>query len=287
MPDIRRGDPADWLVGDRGEGDVLVLVHGLGTDSSAWDRLEPMLAERHRVITVDLPGYSLRALTSPVPSAEDLAAGLDAVLDRLGIGSAVFVGHSFGGAVSLLLAHHSPSRCAGLVLIAPGGFGTELNPVVPLMGTRVGARMLRALYGPRTSRTIERIAARVESRSGTDGRVRIAELMETYDRLRTEEAREQFRSSVRESLALNSDIDRTQIVINSRIPVLVMWGTEDRVLPPWQSKNVATMLPWSTIRMMTGAGHTPHRSRAEDVDRHIEIFLGSGAVQRRRGALND
>ena len=286
MPDVRRGSAAQWAVGEHGAGDPMVLVHGLGTDSSAWNRLVPMLAERHRVLTVDLPGYSLRAVTGSVPSAEDLAVGLDAVLDRMGIGSAVFVGHSFGGSVSLLAAHRAPSRCAGLVLIAPGGFGTELNPVVPLMGTRAGARMLRALYGPRASRTIERIAARVETRSGSDGRVRIAELMETYNRLRTEEAREQFRASVRESLALNADIDRTQIVINSRIPVLVLWGVEDRVLPSWQSKNAASMLPWSTIRLMPGVGHTPHRSHPAEVDREIETFADSGAVARRRAALD-
>jgi len=285
VADVRRGTASDWAVEQAGEGDPVVLVHGLGTDSSAWDRIVPMLAQRHRVITVDLPGYSLRSVADEVPHADDLAAGLDALLERLGVRSAVFVGHSFGGAVSLLLAHHFPSRCAGLVLIAPGGFGTELNPVVPLMGTRMGARLLRSLYGPRASRTIERLAARVESRADSDGRIRIAELMETYDRLRTEEARAQFRVSVRESLALNADIDRTQIVINSRIPILVLWGREDRVLPPWQAKNVASMLPWSTIRMLDGIGHTPHRSDPETVAREIETFADSGEIRRRRGAL--
>ncbi|MGH8859997.1 MAG: alpha/beta fold hydrolase [Jatrophihabitantaceae bacterium] len=285
MAGVRRGAASEWTVDDVGEGDTVVLVHGLGTDSGAWDRVAPMLAERHRVLTVDLPGYSLRSVVDSVPHAGDLAAGLDAVLGRLGVPSAVFIGHSFGGAVSLLTAHHFPARCAGLALIAPGGFGVELNPVVPLMGTRAGARMLRALYWPRASRTIERIAARVEARSGVDGQVRIAELMETYGRLRSEQARDQFRSSVRESLALSAGIDRTQIVINSRIPILVLWGREDRVLPPWQAKNVATMLPWSTIRMLDGVGHTPHRSDPDSVAREIDAFIDGGEIRRRRDAL--
>jgi pimeloyl-ACP methyl ester carboxylesterase len=284
VADVRRGDAPEWLVSDIGRGDAVVLVHGLGTDSGAWDRVVPILAERHRVITVDLPGYSLRSLSDEVPHAADLAAGLDALLERRGVDSAVFVGHSFGGAVCLLTAHHHPDRCSGLVLIAPGGFGVELNPVVPLIGTRVGARLLRALYGRRASRAIERVAERVESRSA-DSRVRIAELMETYGRLRTEQAREQFRSSVRESLALNADIDRSQIVISSRIPILVLWGREDRVLPPWQAKNAATMMPWSTIRLMDGVGHTPHRSHPLEVIREIEAFVDSGDVRRRRGTL--
>lgn len=284
VADVRLGTASAWPVHETGCGDPVVLVHGLGTDSSAWDRVVPLLAERFRVITVDLPGYSLQSVVPEVPRADDLAVGLDAVLARIGVSSALIVGHSFGGAVSLLTAHDFPSRCDGLVLIAPGGFGVELNPVVPFMGTRAGARVLRALYNPRAARTIERIAARVESRA-SDGRVRISELMETYDRLRTEQARTQFGASVRESLALHAAIDKTQIVVNSRIPILVLWGREDRVLPVWQAKNVSSMLPWSTVRLLDGVGHTPHRSAPETVVREIMNFTDSGAISRRRHAL--
>jgi pimeloyl-ACP methyl ester carboxylesterase len=284
VAEVRLGAASEWRIDESGAGEPLVLVHGLGTDSSAWNRVAPLLARHFRVIAVDLPGYALDSPVHDVPHADELAAGLDALLGRLEVASAVFVGHSFGGAVSLLTAHHHPSRCAGLALIAPGGFGVELNPVVPFLGTRAGARLLRALYSPRASRTIERIAARVESNSESS-RVRVSELMETYDRLRTEKAREQFAASVRESLALNADIDRAQIVINPRIPILVLWGREDRVLPPWQAKNVSTMLPWSTVRLLDGIGHTPHRSDPATVARELEAFAESADVQRRRGSL--
>jgi pimeloyl-ACP methyl ester carboxylesterase len=275
----------EWEVTEHGSGDPLLLVHGLGTDSSAWDRVAPLLAQQFRVIAVDLPGYALNFSVDVVPSGSELAAGLDALLARMGIDAAVFVGHSFGGAVSLLAAHHYPTRCAGLALIAPGGFGVELNPVVPFMGTRAGAAMLRALYRPRASRTIERIARRVETGGDAAGKVRISELMETYDRLRTERARDQFRASVREGLALSATIDRAQIVINPAIPILVLWGREDRVLPSWQAKNVSSMLPWSTVRLLDGRGHTPHRSDPQTVAREIGAFAESGEVARRRGAL--
>lgn len=274
-----------WKVTESGSGDPLVLVHGLGTDSSAWNRVAPLLAQHFRVIAVDLPGYSLVSDVATVPSGDELAAGLDALLENLDIGAAVVVGHSFGGAVALLTAHHFPVRVTGLALIAPGGFGKELNPVVPFMKTRAGAATLRALYRPRASRAIERIARRVESTGSADGKLRIAELMETYDRLRTEQAREQFRTSVRESLALSATIDRTQVAITSTIPILVLWGREDRVLPPWQAKNVATMLPWSRVHMLDGAGHTPHRSAPATVAREIAEFAGSDAVRRRRASL--
>jgi pimeloyl-ACP methyl ester carboxylesterase len=274
---------SDWAHDDSGVGDVVVLVHGLGTDSAAWDRVAPDLAKDHRVVTVDLPGYSLRSAVDDVPSATAVADGLDALLASLGVESAVFVGHSFGGTVSLITARRHPARCAGLALIAPGGFGTELNPFIPLIPTRIGTRLMRSLYGPRTSRTIERIAGRVEARSGRPkSKVRIAELMETYDRLRSERAREQFRSSVQKSLALQSRVDRTEFSqIDQQIPILVIWGREDRVLPSWHAKNATELMPWSTVHILDGVGHTPHRSHPSLSNREIRAFADSGRVRRR------
>jgi pimeloyl-ACP methyl ester carboxylesterase len=285
------GDPDDRTTGwsytdsgtDGGSGTAIVLVHGLGTDSSAWDRVVAPVRDGHRTVAVDLPGYSLHSAADVVPGAVELADGLDALLARLGITSAVLVGHSFGGAVSLITAHRHPQRCAGLVLVAPGGFGAELNPLLPLIGTRFGARLLRTLYRPRASRTIERIAARVDARPGQKmSRVRIAELMETYDRMRTEEARAQFRASVQHSLALNSSPDRSEFTqVDPDIPILILWGRDDRVLPVWHANRAADVLPWADVRVIDAAGHTPHRSHPQQTAQEICAFARSGAVRRR------
>jgi pimeloyl-ACP methyl ester carboxylesterase len=142
---------------------------------------------------------------------------------------------------------------------------------------------MRSMYGPRRSRTIERLAARVESRSSfRDGRLRVSELMETYDRLRTEQAREQFRAGVQESLALNSVADRRELArIDPHIPILIVWGREDRVLPVWHAKNATSLLPWSVVRIMDGVGHTPHRSHARQTNREIAAFVRLADVQAR------
>ena len=276
----------DWSYTDTGTGQPIVLLHGLGADATAWDRIVPELSSAHRVIAVDLPGYSLRTAVEDVPHARELADGLDSLLADLGIESAVLMGHSLGGTICLMVADRHPRRCLGLVLIAPGGFGTELNPVLPLLSTRLGAQLLERLYGTRASRTIERLAARVESRPVRDSRVRIVELMETYDRLRSERARAQFRSSVRRTLALNAGPDRSRLSeLDPTIPILVVWGREDRVLPVWHAKNATATLPWSTVRVLDGVGHTPHRSHPYQVARLVADFVTSDAV-RHRGELS-
>ncbi len=286
MAETPQDPAAGWEFTDTGAGDTIVLVHGLGTDATGWDRVAPMLAGSHRVITVDLPGYSLRSVVDTVPAVTDLAAGLDALLGRLGIESAILVGHSFGGALCLIAARDHPHRCAGLVLLAPGGFGTDLNPLLPLMRTRVGARLLRSLYAPRAARTIERLGARLEARPERAARraqrVRVADLLETYDRLRTEQARGQFRAGLAKSLALNSAADRAEYTdIDPRIPILILWGSADRVLPPWHAVTATELLPWSVLRSLDGVGHTPHRSQPALVATEVLAFADSGAVRRR------
>jgi pimeloyl-ACP methyl ester carboxylesterase len=278
MNDPGRG----WVVTDDGCGVAVVLVHGLGTDASAWDRVAPRLAQSHRVLTVELPGYSLNSTVDRVPHAAELADGLDAVLAEREIDEAVLVGHSFGGAVCLLTANRHPERCAGMVLIAPGGFGSELNPLLPLLGTRLGPPLLRTLYGRRASRAIASVANRVQGRPQLDSRVRIAELMETYERLRAESARARFRSCVQQSIALNSPAARAQFAdIDPRIPIRIIWGREDRVLPVWQASAAAELLPGAVVHVMDGVGHTPHRSHPVDTVREIRSFISSAGVQRR------
>lgn len=100
----------------------LVLVHpGVG-DSRIWDGILPRLTERHRVIRYDARGYG----RSPAPTAPfSLVEDLIAVLDHYGVGRAVLVGSSMGGATAISLALRDPARVASLALVVPGVTGAD------------------------------------------------------------------------------------------------------------------------------------------------------------------
>jgi pimeloyl-ACP methyl ester carboxylesterase len=96
----------------------LVLIHGAGGTHRQWPEAVRSLAGR-RVIALDLPGHG----ASPGPGRRAIAAyaaDVLAVLDALGIGRAVLVGHSMGGAIALTLALEAPARVAGLGLVGTG-----------------------------------------------------------------------------------------------------------------------------------------------------------------------
>lgn len=129
--------PPPYL-GDVGEGaPTLLLVHGWGCDGDDWAALLPALAPRHRVLVPDLPGHG-RTPPVPAPSGAPnpyapraLARELAALVERLGAGPVVAVGHSMGGHVVSALAVEHPRLVRSVVTVATGWGGTAHGAPVP------------------------------------------------------------------------------------------------------------------------------------------------------------
>lgn len=108
---------------DEGRSDeVLLLIHGLGSNAKGWMKNIPELAKQYRVIAVDLPGYGKSDKGYYPFSLPFLATVLTELLDQLQIQKATFVGHSMGGQISMVAALLFPDRVDKLVLISPAGF---------------------------------------------------------------------------------------------------------------------------------------------------------------------
>ena len=102
---------------ERGSGEpTLVLIHGLGQDHTVWNRIAPMLAARHRLVLVDLPGHGATPAMSPV-TVKAIADALDRTLKARKVKRAVLVGHSYGGLVAMEEATQHAERAAGVVSI--------------------------------------------------------------------------------------------------------------------------------------------------------------------------
>lgn len=102
-------------------GPPLVLVHGASSNLEAMRQpLGDLLAKRHRVILIDRPGHgwsTRQRLTDSTPAIQ--AAMIDQALGKLGVARAIFVLHSWAGALGPAMALDHPSRVAGLVMLAP------------------------------------------------------------------------------------------------------------------------------------------------------------------------
>ncbi len=103
---------------DRGFGDsVVLLLHGFGGDLDNWMFNLDSLAERHRVLALDLPGHGQSVKTNVDPSLSGMATFVSKFLDVLSVSTVNVVGHSMGGAIAMQLASDSPETVKSLGLI--------------------------------------------------------------------------------------------------------------------------------------------------------------------------
>ncbi len=102
---------------DTGKGNAVVLLHGFLENQTMWQDLVPELRQKNRIITIDLLGHGNTECLGYVHSMEDNAEAIQAVLTKLRIRKATFVGHSMGGYVALAFAEMYPESMRALVLL--------------------------------------------------------------------------------------------------------------------------------------------------------------------------
>jgi EmrB/QacA subfamily drug resistance transporter len=259
-----------------GEGPPILLVHGLLDSSRTWRKLAPALALGHRVIAPDLLGHG----GSDGPSGVDYSLGghagiLRDLLDALGVERVTILGHSLGGGIAMTFAYHYPERVERLALISTGGLGRGVSPVLraaTLPGAGAAMRTVGARPVVAGGRMLASALALVRLRR--PARVTL-ELVRTLDRLGDSGRRGAFLNTVRAVIDGRgqkvSALDRLALV--SSIPVLVVWGTHDRVIPAAHAEFVRDALPHAEIVLMDGIGHTPHLSQPAYVGERLGAWM--------------
>lgn len=218
---------------------AVVFVHGFGADHRVWSAIAAPLATSMRTLAYDLPGHGQSLGTEGAGSARNAARAIVADLSRRAIGRAHVVGHSMGGAVAALMAMADPARIASLTLLAPGGFGPEING--PLL-----RRYARALDR-------DELGACLAAMSGRGATVSDARL-DSILSLRKRPG--QIEKLVEIAAAITRD-DRQGAIPHEALaglamPVAVLWGTDDPVLPFTQSDNLPAHFRRHALE---GAGH--------------------------------
>jgi len=237
------------------DGDVILLVHGYGGDRNSWLFLQEPLAARHRVYALDLPGHGTSAKDVGGGSIDVLAGAVTGVLDAVGAGRAHLVGHSLGGAVALAVAARDPGRVASLTLIAPAGFGSEIN-----------AGYLRGFAGAQTRRELKPVVGQLFADESLVTRQLVDDLL-AYKRLDgVDAALHALLETLLDGDAQRGDSAALLAAAGGAVPVTVVWGRADRIIPAAQAESV----PGAVRHLIEGAGHMPHMERPAEVQAAIE-----------------
>ena len=239
---------------ENGEGPhTVVFVHGFGANHHIWDTLAIRLEKRARTLAYDLPGHGLSLDVQGAGSAKFAARAILADLSSRGVETAHVVGHSMGGAVATLMALTEPQHVASLTLLAPGGFGPEIN-----------GPLLRR-YAEAEDR--DEIRDCLAAMSGEDAVVS-DDTLRPYLAMREKPGQKE---KLVEIAAAITQGDRQGVIPRELLetlsmPVTVLWGTADPVLPFAQTGDLPAHFMLNAVE---GTGHMLAGEAVEQVHEAI------------------
>lgn len=253
-----------------GEGEPLLLVHGLGGAAANWLALAPLLLATRRLLVPELPGHGGSSALPAAPSLNAYADRLGIVLEQEGIASAGVVGHSLGGAIALRLSIRRPDAVSALVLAGAAGISSgRRNARYALTITGIvkpGRRLAPHRRRIARSNTLKRV---VFGRWGaSDPPALPTELAEAF---LSGPARHTDTVSAAQALVREDprgDLDRV------RCPSLVLWGARDNQLPVEDAFDYARRLH-ARLRVIADCGHLLIGERPDACADAIEDFLAS------------
>ncbi len=257
-----------------GEGPLVVLVHGITSSSQVWRETMRQLSETHTVIAPDLLGHGRSAKPRGDYSLGAYASGIRDLLGVLGFERGTAVGHSLGGGIAMQFAYQFPEYCERLVLMSSGGLGREVNPLLraaTLPGSEVVLPILTHSYALRAGEVVASAVGRLGLQFGND----VAEFARGYASLTEPGARHAFLHTLRAVIDSGgqrvSALDR--IYLAEKIPLLVIWGDSDPIIPPEHGRDVLELVPTAQLVELEGAGHFPQLDEPYEVARALADFI--------------
>ena len=259
-----------------GEGPLLLLLHGITSTSDAWREVMPELSESYTVVAPDLLGHGRSAKPKGDYSLGAYAAGIRDLLAVLDFDRGTVVGHSLGGGVALQFAYLFPERVERLALINSGGLGREVHPLLraaTLPGSEWVLPLLAREWAGKAGDAVRSVAAKVGLEAGPD----MAEFARGYASLVEQGARDAFLHTMRSVIDQGgqriSALDR--LYLADQIPTLIMWGTDDPIIPVEHGRNAHEIVSHSTYVELEGSGHWPMLDAPLRFIRELEDFIES------------
>lgn len=248
-----------YLAMGKGEGPPILFLHGFGGDLNNWLFNQPVMAERHATFALDLPGHGGSAKDVGEGDVGALASAVCAFMDAMSIEKAHLVGHSLGGAVSLDLALNHGERVASVTAVAPAGLGPEI--AMDFIDGFIASNRARKLRP-----VLEMLVH--------DPKLVTSEMVEDVLRYKRLDGAEAALNRIagacfgggQQALQLTGRLSEVDV------PVQVIWGREDRILPVAHAEGLPGKVQ---VHVLEHAGHLVHMEKAHEVNDLIETMVGS------------
>jgi pimeloyl-ACP methyl ester carboxylesterase len=259
-----------------GSGPLLVMIHGIAGSSGTWVPSMPLLAERFTVLAPDLLGHGESAKPRGDYSLGAYAAGIRDLLGVLGHDRATVVGHSLGGGVAMQLAYQFPQMAERLVLVASGGLGKEVSPLLRALTLPGTEFLLPVVLAPQLNQAVGGVGGLL-GRFGLRADPFLPEVWQAWTRLTDRRAQRAFIHTIRAVIDVAGQrvSARDRLYLANEVPTMIVWGDRDSVIPVEHAHIAHELMPGSRLEVVPGAGHFLPIERPELLDRLLRDFMAT------------
>jgi pimeloyl-ACP methyl ester carboxylesterase len=239
----------------------LVFLHGIGGGHHAWDRQLPWFSARgYAAHAWDQPGYGQSALVEPY-DLEQVSAALKRLIEALGQGPVVLVGHSMGGFIALETYARHPELVKALVLaFTSASFGGASGDFAQkFVGERVGPLDAGESMAQIAAKLMPPMAG---AKSDPAGLALAQQVMAGIPA-----------ATYRKAVTLLTTFDRRALLSEIRVPTLLVAGSDDRTAPASVMARMAAKIPGSEYVLLEGCGHLGPMDQPDEFNRALAGFL--------------
>lgn len=229
----------------------IIILHGWKLQGNTYKKLTELLRKKgHDVFSWDLPGFGQEELPSESFTLSDYVNFVVKKMDKEKIGKAIFIGHSFGGRVVLLLSSKHPSRVEKIILTGvPVIRNTSLVKQVQFRTAKIGKSFLSIM----------------PVFVGEFFRKVLYYLIGEYDYYNAGRLKTVFKNT--------TSVDLLPYFKNATVPVICVWGVEDAIVPISVMNKMQKIKPENAYVRLEGLGHSPLRDNPEIYYNAIENYL--------------
>ena len=243
---------------ERGQGEPVVLIHGLFGQPSNWATIMDALADRYWLHAPQLPiAYQPGRRADDFDAFQVLTESVVEYMDECGIERATVGGNSLGGQVAIDLCLRHPERAERLVLTGSAGLferdlGTNGMPRVDREWIRHKAAEVFHDVRHLTEEMVDQLEEMLADRAYRRFMLRVAKATRAYN--------------------VRAELGRLTL------PTLIVWGQNDQITPPDVAEEFANELPDARLVFLENCGHAPPIEQPEPFSRILGDFLSGASV---------
>ncbi|HET6731570.1 alpha/beta fold hydrolase [Mycobacterium sp.] len=254
-----------------GSGPTILLIHGIGDNSTTWSTVQSKLAQRFTVIAPDLLGHGKSDKPRADYSVAAYANGMRDLLSVLDIDRVTVVGHSLGGGVAMQFAYQFPQLVDRLILVGAGGVTKDVNFALRVASLPMGSEALAFLRLPLVLPALQVVGRMAGGVIGSTGLGRdLPDVLRILADLPEPTASSAFARTLRAVVDWRGQVvtmlDRCYLT--QSVPVQLIWGSHDSVIPVSHARMAHAAMPGSLLEIFEGSGHFPFH---DDPDRFVEV----------------